>query len=267
GYQYWNNIIDTEKLSQTFFFPGSITFGTNVNVPQQSYQAKYQFKDDISLVHGNHAFKTGVDYVWEPKLGGFFEFNPTLETDFLDLPSVILSNHTKYPQGFATPGAVIAMTATSGNPYFNLQNGAKMLGFYFQDDWKASHRLTLNLGLRWDKDINLVGADTQTRNRTYLALKAIGHPAAAALPKDDNKDFSPRVGFAYDIAGNGKHVLRGGYGLYFGQVFLNIPLFMIQQANPTIFASAFSISSSGPGDPGADIVPGTGIKLSNWRFG
>jgi outer membrane receptor protein involved in Fe transport len=276
GYQYWNNIIDTQKLSQTFFFPGGITFGTNVNVPQQSYQAKYQFKDDISFIRGNHSFKTGVDYVWEPKLGGFFKFNATLETDFLDLPSVILSHPLKcgpnknqdcYPQGFATPGAVIAMTATSGDPYFNLQGGAKMLGFYFQDDWKATHRLTLNLGLRWDRDFNLVGADTQLRNRTYLALKTIGHPAAASLPKDDNKDFSPRVGFAYDLRGNGKHVLRGGYGLYYGQVFLNIPLFMLQQANPTIFASAFSISSAGPGDIRADIVPGTGIQLSNWRFG
>ena len=267
GYQYWNNIIDTEKLSQAFFFPGGITFGTNVNVPQQSYQAKYQFKDDISFIRGNHSFKTGVDYVWEPKLGGFFKFNPTLETDFLDLPSVILSDHVKYPQGFATPGAVIAMTATSGDPYFNLKGGAKMLGFYFQDDWKATSRLTLNLGLRWDKDINLIGADTQSRNRTYLVLKAIGHPAAATLPKDDNKDFSPRVGFAWDMRGNGNHILRGGYGLYYGQVFLNIPLFMIQQANPTIFASAFSIASSGPGDATADIVPGTGIRLSNWRFG
>src|SRR5205823_11429757 len=108
GYQYWNNLIDTDKKVPTFTFPGGITFGTNVNVPQQSYQAKYQFKDDISFIRGNHSLKTGVDYVWEPKLGGFFEFNPTLETDFLDLPSVILShpmrcgpnkNQDCYPQG------------------------------------------------------------------------------------------------------------------------------------------------------------------------
>ncbi|MFN2494226.1 MAG: hypothetical protein ABR501_15225, partial [Pyrinomonadaceae bacterium] len=74
GYQYWNNLIDTEKLTPTFVFPGAITFGTNTNVPQQSYQAKYQFKDDLSFGRGNHSMKTGVDYVWEPKLGGFFEF-------------------------------------------------------------------------------------------------------------------------------------------------------------------------------------------------
>jgi hypothetical protein len=62
------------------------------------------------------------------------------------------------------------------------------------------------------------------------------------------------------MRGNGKQILRGGYGLYYGQVFLNIPLFMIQQANSTIFTSVFSIASG-------DLVPGTGILLSNWRYG
>ena len=256
GYQYWNNLIDSENKTTTFTFPNGIGFGTNVNVPQQSYQIKYQFKDDLSITRGNHTYRTGVDYLWEPKLGGFFEFNPTLEIDFVSLPSAIL----QLPQGFSTPGLVGGMTATAGNPYFDLPGGAKMLGLYFQDDWKATRNLTLNLGMRWDKDFNLIGTKAQERSRTYLALKAINHPAARSLPQDDSRDFSPRVGFAWDIGGAGKHVLRGGYGLYYGQTFLNIPLFMIQQINPTIFVSVFSIASG-------DVVPGTGILLSNWRFG
>src|SRR5258708_9762864 len=68
------------------------------------------------------------------------------------------------------------------------------------------------------------------------------------------------------MQGRGWHVLRGGYGLYYGQTFLNIPVFMIQQANPTIFSGVFAISSAGPGDATADTVPGTGILLSNLRF-
>lgn len=270
GYQYWNNIIDTDKKVPTFNFGGgatAITFGTNTNVPQQSYQTKYQFKDDLSITRGAHTFRTGLDYVWERKLGGFFEFNPTLQIDFADLPSAILANRTKYPNGFASPGAVTGMSATAGNPYFDLPGGAKMFGLYFQDDWKFRRNLTLSLGMRWDKDFNLIGTKVQALSRTYLALKAIGHPAARALPHDDNRDFSPRVGFAWDMRGNGRHILRGGYGLYYGQTFLNIPLFMIQQANPTIFSGVFAISSAGPGDASADIVPGTGIRLSNWRFG
>jgi len=256
GYQYWHNLIDSEQKNTTFTFPTGIGFGTNVNVPQESYQIKYQFKDDLSINRGDHTFRTGVDYLWEPKLGGFFEFNPTLEIDFTELPSKILT----LPGTFSKPGLVGGMTATAGNPYFDLPGGAKMLGLYFQDDWKARPNLTFNLGLRWDKDFNLIGTKAQERSRTYLALKAINHPAAASLPKDDSRDFSPRVGFAWDIRSTGRHILRGGYGLYYGQTFLNIPLFMIQQINPTIFVSVFSIASG-------DIVPGTGIKLSDWRFG
>src|SRR6266498_573457 len=256
GYQYWNNLIDTENKVPTFTYPTGITFGKNTNVPQQSYQAKYQFKDDLSITRGKHTYRTGFDYLWEPKLGGFFEFNPTLEIDFNTLPSGILA----LPQGFATPSVVGGMSATAGNPYFNLPGGAKMFGLYFQDDWKFRRNLSLSLGVRWDKDFNLIGSSAQGLNRTYLALKAIGHSAARALPHDDNRDFSPRVGFAWDIGGTGRHVLRGGYGLYYGQTFLNIPLFMIQQARPTIFQTAFSISSG-------DLVPGTAILLSNWRFG
>ncbi|PWT81083.1 MAG: hypothetical protein C5B44_04345 [Acidobacteria bacterium] len=263
GYQYWNNLIDSENKVPTITFPSGIQFGTNVNVPQQSYQTKYQFKDDLSITRGRHTFRTGFDYVWERKLGGFFEFNPTLEVDFQEKPSQILTR----PQGFSTPGIVIGMTATAGNPYFDLPGGAKMFGVYFQDDWKFKRNLTLNLGLRWDKDFNLIGTQAQEKSRTYLELKAINHPVARALPHDDNRDFSPRVGFAWDIKGNGRHIIRGGYGLYFGQTFLNIPLFMIQQINPTIFVSVFSISSAGPGDATADFVPGTGIRLSNWRYG
>ncbi|HYL74771.1 MAG TPA: carboxypeptidase regulatory-like domain-containing protein [Bryobacteraceae bacterium] len=271
GYQYWNNLIDSNLKVPTYTFPGGITFGTNTNVPQQSYQVKWQFRDDLSITKGKHNFRMGFDYLWEPKLGGFFEFNPTLEVDFADLPSKILSDKVTYPQGFATPGAVTSMSATSGNPYFNLPGGAKMFGMYFQDNWKVSRRLTVNLGLRWDKDYNLIGGSDQAINRTYLQLKAIGSPYAGALPHDDNKDFSPRIGFAYDLTGKGRDLLRGGAGIYYGQTFLNIPLFMLQQLNPTLFATVLSIGSSGPGttcNPAqSDVVPNTGKSLCSFRYG
>ena len=272
GYQYWNNLIDSKTKVPTFTFPGSggtpISFGTNTNVPQQSIQKKWQLRDDLSITMGHHSFKTGFDYVWEPELGGFFEFNPTLEIDFFDDPSVITTNTTLYPQGFATPGAVSGMSDTAGDPHFFLKNGAKMLGLYFQDDWKVSRRFTLNLGLRWDKDFNLIGGGDQGNSRTYQELLAIGDPHAASLPHDDTKDFSPRVGFAYDLTGKGRHVIRAGFGFYFGQTFENIPLFMLQQANATIFNTTFAIVGNGPGQSCSSCdVPGTGIPLSQWQFG
>src|SRR5216684_2556072 len=234
GYQYWNNIIDSTLKVPLVTFIGGSSFGTNGNVPQQSYQRKWQFRDDFTKTYGRHTFGMGIDFIYNPKLGGFFESNSTLEVDFGADPSVIAANPSTcgpnknqpcYPQGFATPGAVIGMSASSGDPYFDMPGGTKQLGLYFQDDWKVTKRLT------------------------------------AKLAHDDNKDFSPRVGFAYDLTGQGKHVLRGGYGLYYGNIFQNIPLFMIQHARPTIYQGLFSLTTP------ADIVPGTGIALGNWRYG
>jgi len=270
GYQYWNNVIGTNKFSPfTVIFPGSITFGTNGNVPQQSIQKKWQFKDDISITHGVHTFRTGVDYVWEPVLGGLFEFTPVPTLTFLNDPVDIFgSKSATYPNGFSTAGAVIAMTGAAGDPDFFL--ASKMFGVYFQDDWKIRSGLTLNLGVRWDKDIGLYASSQIPNNRTYQELKAIGSPLASKIPQDDNHGVSPRIGFAWDVTGTGKHILRGGYGLYFGQTFINIPLFMMQQANPTIFATTYSITANGPGtscNPAVCDVPGTSIPLSSWRFG
>jgi len=268
GWQYWNNLIDTTIHAPLVVFPQSISFGTNTNVPQQSYQKKYQFRDDMSYQAGKHGLKWGVDYLWEPQLGGYFEFNSTLELDFTDLPSVILGNtNGKYPQGFKTPGAVTFMGISNGDPKEDLPGGAKMLGLYFQDTWKTSRKLTLDLGMRYDRDFNLMATNAQAGSRTFQLLKAINSPFAG-IPDDYKKGFSPRVGFAYDFSGNGNNILRGGYGLYIAQTFLNIPLFMIQQANPTLFATVFSISGSGPGTTCSSCtVPGTNIPLSSYRLG
>jgi len=259
GWQYWNNKILADVLSPYFTFPDGTNFGTNPNVPQQSYQRKWQFKDDVAVVLEKHALKFGFDYLYEPSLGGYFEFNPTLEVDFGLSGQAIAAQSP--PFGSAA-GDVIGMTIANGDPAEDLPGGAKMFGLYFQDDWKVTRRFTLNLGVRWDKDFNLIGGgSTQGNSRTYQELKAIGSPYAASLPHDDNKDFSPRIGLAWDLSGNGRHVVRAGYGLYYGQTFLNIPLFMIQQQNPTIFATAFSLTNP------TDVVPGTGITLANYHWG
>src|SRR6266705_5300648 len=155
------------------------------------------------------------------------------------------------------------MSIAVGDPHFIIKD-AKQLGLYFQDDWKMTRRLTVNLGLRWDKDYDFIGGSDIANSRTFLELQAAApfSPLAASLvakkASDYNKNFSPRVGFAYDLTGHGTQVLRAGFGMYYGNTFQNIPLFMEHQSNSTIFHGAFAI---GPGDT----VPSTGMILSNWR--
>src|SRR6266699_7145167 len=284
GWQYWNNLIDSTTRTPLVTFPlgqSSVQFGTNTNVPQESIQRKWQFKDDLSKTVGKHTFKTGLDYIFTPFMGGFFEFNPTLEIDFGVQPSCILGvgpdattpgcGPSAFPNGFSTPGLISGnnagngMSIAVGDPKFIIRD-AKQLGLYFQDDWKMTRRLTVNLGLRWDKDYDFVGGSDIANSRTFQELQAAApfSPLSASLvakkASDYNKNFSPRVGCAYDLTGHGTQVLRAGYGMYYGNTFQNIPLFMEQQSNATIFQTAFSIS-------GSDIVPGTNIPLSSWRYG
>jgi len=70
GWQYWNNLIDSTTRTPLVTFPNA-QFGTNTNVPQESIQRKWQFKDDLSKTVGNHTFKAGFDYIWTPFMAAF----------------------------------------------------------------------------------------------------------------------------------------------------------------------------------------------------
>jgi Carboxypeptidase regulatory-like domain/TonB dependent receptor len=104
--------------------------------------------------------------------------------------------------------------------------------FFAQDDWKLTARLTLNLGMRWDRygapseDHNIMAQFTNLGG-TCGILSASCIAAARVTPvsrmwNTQNHDFAPRIGFAWDIFGNGKMAVRGGYGIYYDRIFDNI---------------------------------------------
>jgi hypothetical protein len=264
-YQYStfdNQILATTELPN-LAFPGGIVVGRNGNVPQETIQKKHQFRDDLTYNRGNHGLKFGADFVYEPTLGGIFAFTSAPSYSFNFDPGDIANNPGQFPQGFKThqvlPGPITCSTFTNssvctaadlagigvvaqidlagGDPSFNLRDGAKQFAWYVQDDWKITPRFTLNIGARYDVDIGFVDAGHAAENRAYRALKIIGSPFAQHTPKDDKNNISPRIGFAWDFKGNARSVLRGGYGIYYDQSFLNVPLFAVQQANPEIYAN------------------------------
>jgi hypothetical protein len=265
-HQTFDNRINATTDLDLLFFPGGLAIGRNGNVPQQTIQKKHQFRDDFSWNRGNHGFKFGGDMTFVPTLGGLFAFNSAPEYDFNFDPDVIAHNPGQFPQGFRTTqvlpgpitcdafvgtptctpadldgiGVVAAVVLSGGDPSFNLREGAKQFAFYVQDDWKVTPRFTLNFGLRYDVDFGFVDNAHAAENRAFRALKIIGSPFARKVVEDDVNNFSPRIGFAWDFKGNARSVLRGGYGMYYDQSFLNVPLFAVQQANPEIYGTFFN---------------------------
>jgi len=264
-YQYstFDNRINATTDLDLLFFPDGLAIGRNGNVPQQTIQKKHQFRDDLTWNRGSHGFKFGVDFTYVPTLGGLFAFNSAPEYDFNFNADEIALNPDQFPQGFRTSqilagpitcativgeptcaqgdldgiGVVGAIVLSGGDPSFNLREGAKQFAFYVQDDWKLRPNFTLNLGVRYDVDFGFVDNAHAAENRTFRALEIIGSPFARKVVDDDVNNFSPRIGFAWDIGGDARSVVRGGYGIYFDQSFLNVPLFAVQQANPEIYAT------------------------------
>ena len=136
-----------------------------------------QIKDDVSLLSGNHALKFGASFQYLPNIGLMNGNEHYATLTFFDDPSVIVSNSNgRYPQGFQTPG--IVRTWQQANPVLaNSLIDAKQFMVWFQDDWRATPRLTLNLGVRWDRDSEFYDQKYYENNATRLAMVAIGNPA------------------------------------------------------------------------------------------
>jgi outer membrane receptor protein involved in Fe transport len=109
-----------------------------------------------------------------------------------------------------------------GDPNLNAKN--TQLGLYLQDDWSPTKKLTLNLGLRWDWESNELNNDYVTPANVVAAVSSFV-PSSYITDGDDRPTFKgawqPRVGFSYDLRGNGRTVVFGAFGRYYDRVLYN----------------------------------------------
>ena len=217
-YADFRNHISANSQDPYELFPNGVSIGQSPNTPQTTEQKKWQFRDDFSWsVAGmggiGHDFKVGVNFINEPRL--FITFNSGKG----------VLQHTHLTDDVNGPISIV--TLNDGDASANIP--LKQYAIYFQDDWRATDRLTINGGLRWDY---ITGYQfDQALNPNFLKVQAAGAAGllegikglenAGLEPQDDKDNIQPRVGFAYDIRGDGRSVLRGGWGIYMDMGYTN----------------------------------------------
>jgi hypothetical protein len=205
----FRNAIPASSTRPFLTFPNTVTAGANPNAPQTTEQDKWQLRDDISWTATGfaglaHNFKAGGNWVHEPHL-------------FISTKSGT--------SGFYTMGAndvngpVQQVQVIGGAAQVNIP--LDFYSVYLQDDWRATNRLTFNLGVRWDYVTNMpLNQDNNPNFQVMQAAGAAGRFAGTPLedfgksPRTDKNNIQPRFGFAYDVRGNALDVVRGGWGIY-----------------------------------------------------
>jgi hypothetical protein len=195
-----------------YFFPGLGGF----KWPKfQGPDSITQFSDHLSYTAGKHALRFGGE-LHRNKVTNAAYGNARGSITFLGGVAIATPtfNSSQLEDFFA--GLPFKSSVEVGNPTLNLHNWEYAL--FIQDDWRATKNLTINGGLRYEyrsvpgEDHNLLGNFDPN-----VGLVQVGHQISS-LYNPDHKNFAPRLGFAWDLHGNGRTVIRGGGGLTYETV-------------------------------------------------
>ena len=226
------------QLRQTDGNVPYVTLDTKIGAffgsPYYSYRPKYpderkwQIGDTLYVSKGNNSFKFGVDIV--------HNYDLTIQSQYYEGNYIYTNNLANYFADLGSKGsgsgtcdvnqsanATATVSAVGVYPCYNsYQQGygppafdfaTLDYGFFGQDNWKITPHLTLELGLRYDYESTPPAVASLIAPTTgFVPYNGIGNS-----PSDKN-NFGPRIGFSYDVYGQGKTVLRGGFGMYYGRL-------------------------------------------------
>lgn len=240
----------------TITVTGFVSLGAPTNVPRGRVSSGYQFVDNLTWTAGQHTFKTGGEYrraivnsFNDTNARGRLNFNsPATPPPASGAPpptrplaSAAVNSLADFLAGALSSGTTILRGATRRDTFTN------NFGLFAQDDWKLTRRLTLNLGLRYE----YLGVFKEEGDRLAnfiptTGLVRVGAPELPDLYQPDRNNFAPRIGFAYDVTGAGRTVLRGAYGLYYDTP--SQDFFLLQ-----------GFQSGGPASPATNPLLGLGV--------
>jgi len=280
---YFNSNFAATVNSVLINLPGYSATTPGNSIPFGGPQNVAEFAQSLSWNKGNHQYRFGGQYVYTRDNRTFGAYENAIEAFDAagglsgGVESLLNGTVGRFqvvidPQGHfpcsrdanfvtqVTPSCSVTLPAVQ--PSFSRSNRYNDYALYAQDSWKIHPRLTLNLGVRYEfygvqhnkdprLDSNFVFGSGQTlqdkiRNGQVFTVGATNSSPASpvgGLWNPDYNNFAPRIGFAYDIFGDGKSSLRGGYGISYERNFGNITFNVIQNP-PAQFNSVFN-----PGGP------------------
>jgi hypothetical protein len=249
---------------------GALPFGGPSNT--------YQFLEDLTYSRANHTMHFGGEFfqLRDNRIFGAYDNATQLvaksgTAESAALTALQAGNVYSYevainPQGHlpctynpdgtldVTPACSINLPATS--PNFERQNTFNDGSWYAEDSWKVTPRFTLDYGIRWEyygvqhnHNPNLesnfflgTGSNIAQQIASGQVLTTPNSPVGGLIKKN-LKNYAPRIGFAYDVFGDGKWAIRGGYGISYQRDFGNVTYNVIQ--NPPNYAGVTLTSSAG----------------------
>ena len=277
-------------VPQIYFGDASVGFGSYSGYPQTFHDNIYTYSDMVSITRGNHNIKVGGDLRRNIENSLFSVGRPYYY--FYD-PILFAADSPAEEDAGVDPGLVTSPDNPVGQLAENTRHWRNWeYGLYLQDDWKVTRRLTLNLGVRWDvftrhtEEGNVattfipgqgVGFVDQVTNAnqffgTGTCIQPVnefnsglagkcgsgGFAATKELANPNYKNVGPRIGFAWDVFGNGKTSMRGGFGIAYEGTLYN-PL-SNSRWNPPFYSFNAAVTSQegnnqiaiyGPQTPGA----------------
>jgi hypothetical protein len=189
-------------------------WGSNANAPQSTEQRRWQFRDDYSFTMTglglSHEIRSGLNVMHTPRL---FVSNRGGTQGIMGMSSNNLE------------GGVASVLLIGGSVSSNIP--LDLYGLYVQDDWRVTNRLTLNLGVRYDY---LDGMPIAQTSQNFLNMQAAGQTGRfdgtflegfGKTTRNDADNVQPRLGAALDLWGNGRDIIRGGWGIYTDLAYTN----------------------------------------------
>ena len=224
------NLNDSTSAMTQLRFQNIRGLGANSNQPLITNQNDFQIFNSVTWIKGAHTLKLGGSVTWRSReilnadtIVGNFSFNNNMTSNCAGTVTGCTLNTST---GFDVASFLLGYATTKSRNLFDAATYTEKrpeYALYLQDDFRVNSKLTLNLGLRYEVYVPWVEVDDRQSNFDVTTGTFVlasdnatmgGVQVGRYLQTYSKGDFGPRFGFAYDVSGTGKTIVRGGLGMY-----------------------------------------------------